>query len=107
MAYRTEGTPDLGAVINGVLEGMPLSAAERQSIATALIDRVQANLRQHPDKAIDLREFERGVRTIARQATATGQETVPPSELSTAQASVFINGLCDRYDLPWPICPIK
>ena len=104
MTDNTERTPDLGAVINGVLESMPLTTVESQSIATALVDRVRTNLRQHPDEAIDLREFEDGVRTIAQLATLV--RTVPPS-MSTAQANALINRLCERYDLPWPICPIR
>ena len=98
-------TPDIEVVISRGLQHPRLTLVERQSIAAALRARVQTNLARDPDRVVDLETFEEGIRDIAEQAVLGRQLTEPPSQLSVSQANFLINGLCERFDLPWPICP--
>lgn len=104
MTDTPEQAPDFESVINAVLEDTPLTVTERRATAAAILGRVQTNLRQ-PHAAADLGEFEAGVRAIAQQVAAVRRQTVAPSEPSTSEVNALINGLCQRYHLPWPICP--
>jgi hypothetical protein len=73
----------------------------------ALTARVATNLTD-ADAEVDLEHLENAALTVVRQWTSQRTESLLPHDVSSeAQINQFVDSLCEKVHLPWPLCAAR
>jgi hypothetical protein len=103
----TDGTAsaaDYESIIRQATGDAGLSGDDREVVASALTERVRMNI-SRSRRALDPAQLSSAVTTAVRELAAQQPEGIRTEELSQAHVNAFLDSLCDRIRLPYPLCP--
>lgn len=104
MANGTASAAEYEFVIHQVVAETGVPSDVQRVLERALSERVRANVERSQ------RQFDAGVLRDAlipalRDFASFGTEGLRPEELTEADVAAFFDSLCERFHLPYPLCP--
>lgn len=104
MTDGTASAADYESIIRQATGDAGLSGDDREMVASALTERVRTNISRSRG-AVDPAQLSRAVTTAVRDLAAQQTEGLRTEGLSQADVNAFLDSLCDRIHLPYPLCP--
>lgn len=97
--------PAYEAVLNQAVESSELLPEQRQVLQDALAGRIRRNTGK-ASHDVDQARLSAAVEQISAELRGPARsDAIEQQPLSVRQVDSVIDDLCERYHLPWPICP--